>query len=279
MDLENKASAEDELPPEKDRILSEVLQIKGRKTGKQTFVNHYQMELARVRAELRLSAYIIQTTKKPVTPYVPYVWNGLKPYSSTIDPEFVDALPNDVFVDGKSRLTALNMVDPEVDVKIDQTKISLPSINLTRQEQLAKRRLERKNLPAGAGADGLLNPKSKPIPWSEKKGSTRLTPFAKVQYRRPEIAKRKNIIHYSDVRQLRKQMDSLYSERARKKDSEDYERTTQDIRRMDIKVARERAHPMNRFLLDEACRSYFGPTRGSLRALKRLDAKPMTSAE
>lgn len=69
-------------------------------------------------------------------------------------------------------------------------------------------------------------------------------------------------------------MNDLYFERKKAKDKEDYERTRQDFYRMDINVARERAHPENRYMLDNVCRSYFGPSRGSLRAFKQVSKQP-----
>ncbi|XP_039256645.1 uncharacterized protein LOC120333313 [Styela clava] len=258
------------------RLPATAVNIRARKEGNRTFVDHNQMELARARAELRLTSYIVQMTEKPIPPHTPNIWNGLRPYARTYDPEFVNRLPNDTFVGGQSRITVQNIVDPEIDVMIDQTKVTLPDINLTRRQLLSQRREERMKLPS-TGED-ILDPKSKPIPWSQKEGSTHLTPFAKVNYRRPEIAMHKGTINFTHVKELRQQMQQMYGTRAQQKNDIDFARTSKDFYRMDLNVARNRAHPLNRYLLDQACRVYLGPSRGSLRAYNEL-TRPLTTLD
>lgn len=58
-----------------------------------------------------------------------------------------------------------------------------------------------------------------------------------------------------------------------KKNAFGYQRTKDDFYRMELDVARDRVGPMNRFLLDKACKVYFSTSKGAAYAYKELTKK------
>nr|XP_002123510.1 uncharacterized protein LOC100186505 isoform X1 [Ciona intestinalis] len=104
--------------------------------------------------------------------------------------------------------------------------------------------------------------------WSarERMGSTVLTKIPIVSYRRLEVAGKKQMLSYTDINIIRRQMRSQKEEIQRQRFRRDYKRTTSDIYRMQLDRT-ENLTEENELCFKAACVTYLGTSPGARRAV------------
>lgn len=215
--------------------------------------DHMLAELERVRKDMMSSAS--QIRKPEVKPYAPDIFNDLSPYYNTY---LVNYAMHDQDLIQKpwgsycQRQTAVNIVEPEISLKMDT--FPLPPVPSNVPGQMYRIKVWSKNL---SGKDKDL-------------GSTRLPPVPSLGVKKlPNPEYQYFRMTYNEVPRFREDVRKMYSSIEEQRAQADYDRVQKDWKRMNLDELKELPE-RSRFHYGKAITTYLGTSRGSLKAVNRL---------